>query len=412
MISQLKISGFKSLKDAVIPFGALTAFIGANASGKSNALEAIRVLQGLALAYSVRDVFDGRPDDVSRARWPGVRGGAAYACRRSAAKGPTSTQAVVARFEVVADVGEGLGVVTWGISVHPEDGIVLDEWLLVGTRPVFDTREAPNDGGPAIRARVWKGLGGGKGQPPICSFSPSSAILTQLRGERAQTPKNEETAAVVARALADVQFLDPAPAALRAYDLPGAKRILEHGELFASVVAGIEKDPPTRKAFMSWLQHLAPSPIEDLHLYSTELGQRMFGVREAGSGTVPALSLSDGTLRFAAIAAALFEPEPPRVLLLEEVENGVNATRLRLLVEMLRQRSATGHPQVVVTTHSPLLLAYLPPERYENVIWFWRDREDGATHALPVTQIPRFAQVVARTPLSELFAEGWLEAAL
>ena len=127
---------------------------------------------------------------------------------------------------------------------------------------------------------------------------------------------------------------------------------------------------------------------------------------------MPALSLSDGTLRFAAIAAALFEPDPPSVLLVEEIENGVNATRLRLLAELLRQRSSRGKPQVLVTTHSPLLLAYLPDEMYANIIWVWRDAESGSTRAVPVTEVPHLKEVVRRTPLNELFAQGWLEAAL
>jgi AAA15 family ATPase/GTPase len=48
MIRKSSIKNFKSYKEAEMPLSTLTFFIGANASGKSNALEAIRFLSWLA----------------------------------------------------------------------------------------------------------------------------------------------------------------------------------------------------------------------------------------------------------------------------------------------------------------------------------------------------------------------------
>jgi len=56
--------------------------------------------------------------------------------------------------------------------------------------------------------------------------------------------------------------------------------------------------------------------------------------------------LSDGTLRFAAIAAAFFQEDMPDILTIEEIENGIHASRLRLLVELLKTQTQslwTGH---------------------------------------------------------------------
>jgi predicted ATPase len=52
--------------------------------------------------------------------------------------------------------------------------------------------------------------------------------------------------------------------------------------------------------------------------------------------------LSDGTLRFAALTAAFFQPDMPAVLTIEEIENGIHAHRVRLLVELLRSQPYRG----------------------------------------------------------------------
>ena len=137
----------------------------------------------------------------------------------------------------------------------------------------------------------------------------------------------------------------------------------------------------------------------------------MFKLEEGGQ-EFPAPVLSDGTLRFAAIAAAFFQPDMPALLTLEEIENGIHASRLRLLVELLRNRAQEGKTQVIVTTHSPIVLAWLQPEEYKHTFFCKRDEETGESKILPLTEIPHFSEIVKKQPIGDLFAEGWMEAAL
>jgi len=97
---------------------------------------------------------------------------------------------------------------------------------------------------------------------------------------------------------------------------------------------------------------------------------------------------------------------------IEEIENGIHASRLRLLVELLRSRTAEGKTQVMVTTHSPVVLAWLKPEEYATTFYCHRDEETGESHIVPLNEIPRFNEIVAKQPISDLFAEGWMETAL
>jgi predicted ATPase len=74
---------------------------------------------------------------------------------------------------------------------------------------------------------------------------------------------------------------------------------------------------------------------------------------------VPGWLLSTGTLRILALLACLRHPDPPPLLVVEEIENGLDPRTLHLLVEEIRAAITFGTTQVVLTTHSPYLLDLL-----------------------------------------------------
>ena len=74
---------------------------------------------------------------------------------------------------------------------------------------------------------------------------------------------------------------------------------------------------------------------------------------------VPGWLLSTGTLRIVALLACLRHPKPPPVLIVEEIENGLDPRTLHLLVEEIRAAITEGTTQVILTTHSPYLLDLL-----------------------------------------------------
>lgn len=102
----------------------------------------------------------------------------------------------------------------------------------------------------------------------------------------------------------------------------------------------------------------------------------------------------------------------PGVMTIEEIENGIHASRLRLLMELLRNRAASGRTQIMATTHSPIVLAWLTEAEYAHTFYCRRDETSGESSICPLTQVPRFVEVVKRQPIADLFAEGWLEVAL
>ena len=78
---------------------------------------------------------------------------------------------------------------------------------------------------------------------------------------------------------------------------------------------------------------------------------------------VAASQVSDGMLLVLAYLAILYLPKPPRVLLIEEPENGIHPARLQevltILRDLVKEQSQT---QVVLTSHSPYVVSMFGPE--------------------------------------------------
>jgi predicted ATPase len=74
---------------------------------------------------------------------------------------------------------------------------------------------------------------------------------------------------------------------------------------------------------------------------------------------IPGWLLSTGTLRILGILACLRHPDPPPLLVIEEVENGLDPRTIHLLVEEFRAAMHAKKTQIIVTTHSPYLLDLL-----------------------------------------------------
>lgn len=100
-----------------------------------------------------------------------------------------------------------------------------------------------------------------------------------------------------------------------------------------------------------------------------------------GGPPVPASQVSDGMLLVLAYIAILHLPEPPRVLLVEEPENGIHFKRLQDVLTILRDLvKEQSHTQVILTTHSPYVVDLFEPKE----VTLCKKEDDGSisTHRL------------------------------
>jgi predicted ATPase len=431
MLKSIKISRFKSIEEATLTFGQLNFFIGTNASGKSNFFDALRLLQAMGYGFTVSEMFDGKAQAGGSVAWEGIRGGSERAVFRpnvgKSGKPKEKHTKTTCQLEITYHHGD-VGY-SYAIQLNPSDGIVQKEKFSYqnladgAISKVYETL----DRNPAafITAKVFSRGEDNKtrsGRKSHYDFNPNRPLLHQLR-QVADTELSEADWNAVdtfIQLLGDIQKLDVEPRLLRDYSKQTqAVRIGERGENFAALVKTILKDEKKKSAFTAWLKELTPTEIDEVKIGKGAVGEPIFGVRE-GRNTNYAPTLSDGTLRFSALTAALFQESSPHLLLLEEVDNGIHPTRLRLLVELLVQRTehltnsarlAEPSPQLFVTTHSPILLSWLPKESYKNVFHCSR-QENGASKIQPIAEIPSFMEIARKQPFGELFAEGWIENSL
>lgn len=401
MLTKITIRNFKSFRFAEIELGRWNLLVGANASGKSNFFDALRVLQGIGNGFTVREILDGkRKTDTSETR-DGIRGGSAFARLRG--------EGAADRFEVAAAGRMSDGRVwRYSITISPADGRVAGENLFVAGHDYFDTPAGDLPDPTLIGVRWFTGKPGGLRTWPVNGTRP---ILWRFVEGATAPEERRRVAEEIARQLADTLCFDPSPPMLRRYsELRQADRMGERGENFAAVVEALCADATTKDCFLGWLRALRSEGVDDVGTLRGARGGPLFLLRDRGR-EFPATVLGDGTLRFAALVAAFFQPAAPALLAIEGIERGIHANRARLLVELIRRLSSEGGPQVIATTHSPAVLAWLRASDYASTFFCRRDPETRETTIRPLLTLDYAESALATASLGDLFAEGWMEAA-
>jgi len=118
---------------------------------------------------------------------------------------------------------------------------------------------------------------------------------------------------------------------------------------------------------------------------------------------IPAGLASGGTLVTLAFLALAHLPEPRKLLLIEEPENVLHPGRLKEIVPMLRELTSQQGCQVIVTTHSSLLLDFVDPAE----VRLFRRNADENVEVYNVADVPDIRERLKYLMLGELvYNEG------
>jgi energy-coupling factor transporter ATP-binding protein EcfA2 len=137
-------------------------------------------------------------------------------------------------------------------------------------------------------------------------------------------------------------------------------------------------------------------------------GQKSLRLELTDGTVVAAENISEGLLYYLGFAA-IPHLAPVSALLVEEPENGLHPARIKEVVRILREISKTT--QVLIATHSPLVINEMQPE---DVTLVTRSVEAG-TEVTPIGKTQSFAERSKVYALGELwlsYADGETEAAL
>ena len=337
MIKSLRIQNLRCFQDCEVPLGPLTVLVGTNGSGKTTFLQAVQLLSKCSPGMEVKL-------DSKLLNEMGLELGGSLVWRNS--------EETPAELPIVLRA-----------TCH-----LSDETTPEPREFGLEATIGPGDFG-AIRAQFVDPHDESEGR------APRSAARSQGWARRATRPVQYYR--LDPRALKEPVELDPSR--------PDSSRVLgPQGHGFSTFL--LNSLAADRATFFEFETEFYKRFPEFGKLRIDPPGSRKHGLafKTIHGEVFPASGASDGAMLGLAFLAIAHQPDAPRILLVEEPENGVHFNKLREIMDTLRAVTTDKGIQVIVTTHSPYLLDLVEPE---EVRLFSKDPE-GAVHAVRMADIP------------------------
>jgi hypothetical protein len=162
--------------------------------------------------------------------------------------------------------------------------------------------------------------------------------------------------------------------------------------------------PEQRRQLLDRLREFYPS-LKDWTVKSLVYGWKNLRVTEdyGGSLSVNATHMNDGLLRVMAILAQAQSSHS--FLLFDEIENGINPELVEKLVSFLVNLDR----QVIVTTHSPMILNYIPDDVAREAVMLLYKQADGRTRCVRFFDLPEANEKLRALGPGEVFVDTKLE---
>lgn len=126
---------------------------------------------------------------------------------------------------------------------------------------------------------------------------------------------------------------------------------------------------------------------------------------------VDARGMSDGTLRFLAIVVAMLTNENNKLIVVEEVDNGLHPSRAKVLLNMLKELGKERNIDVLITTHNPALLDAAGTKMIPFITIAHRGNE-GQSELTLLEDINELPKLISAGNIGELTTNGKIESAL
>ncbi len=365
MIKSVRVVNFKSLATVTIPLGRFNCLVGMNGAGKSTVLQALDFLSQL-----MRGDVQGWLD---RRGWMAADLNCKLRNERNI------------RFNVSFATSDG-GMLTWMGAFNRTDLRCTQEEVVLIQGDQVDPKLL------RLSGQTYS-LGGRESQ--TIAFEYQGSILSALKDSELSPPLLEFRDAL--RRVRSLELLSPDK--LRKSARVGEHDIGAGGERLSAYLDNIKGEQKIK--LVALLQKFYPALV-DFKITSQKSGWKKLSVFEQFSGQkleTEALHLNDGLLR---ILAVLTQADADRsLLLLDEIENGINQEIVEMLVDTLIQ----SPQQLLVTTHSPLLLNYLPDDVAKDAVQFLYKTPQGETRRRNLFSIPRMAAKLEAMGPGDVFVD-------
>ena len=416
MITSISLVDFKNFEDELLNVGPLTVVVGANASGKSNIRDAFRFLHAIGRGYALTEIIGGKYGAGGQTEWKAIRGAPKEISR-------LQQEHEYYGFLVEVTIRCDQKTIFYSIEVRSDaqdfGGFrLVQESLSEGDRSIYTSRPGASDPvqaqGDATHLLLRMGkVGDQRKYGDRVAVRPNQPALTQI-GEHGRVRRShKEVVEYVIEVLGNMRFLDLVPDLMRQPAFPGQATLGDSGENLPTVLRTLCADPRRKDSLMAWTRELTPMDVANFEFpIDPVTGLVQLAIGESGGNRVSAYSMSDGTLRFLAMLAALLSDNPARLYFFEEIDNGIHPSRLRLLIDLLETQTEKGSMQVVTTSHSPDLLSIVNDRTFGNMSVVCRLEDASDSIIRPVSRIPNAADLRKTQGLGRLHASGWMEDAL
>jgi len=179
------------------------------------------------------------------------------------------------------------------------------------------------------------------------------------------------------------------------------KRFMTDGSNLPWVIDRLSKD---KKRFDAWIEHLktALPELENINTIEREDDKHRYLVLNYQGGLeIPSWMASDGTLRLLALTLPAYIKDFNGCYLIEEPENGIHPRAVESIIQSL---STVYNAQVLLATHSPVILSQIKPK---DVLCLSKT-EDGETDIVRGDKHPKLIDWQGTPNLSIMFASGVL----
>ena len=360
MLTTLAVANYRSINQLVIPLARLNLITGPNGSGKSNLYRALRllaetaqggVINALAREGGLESTFWAGPEVISRRMQQG-----------DVAIEPNVRQEV--KRLRLGFTGEDFSyAIALGLPIPQMSAFALDPqikhesiWAGPYYRPASELVERK---GPMIRARAereWQVL---------AQHTPMFDSLFDQVGSLHASPEVLRLRETIRGWRFYDHFRSDPDAPVRQPQLGTRTPVLHHDgrDLAAALQTILEiGDPGALHAAIS-------DAFPGARLNIDVLAGGRFGIQLFQEGLLRPLSaaeLSDGTLRYLLLIAALLTPRPPTMMVLNEPETSLHPDLLPALARLIVR--ASQHTQVWVVSHARRLIAALQQDPECNCI--------------------------------------------
>ena len=421
MITSIRLRDFKSFRDETLRFGPFTILVGANATGKSNLRDALRFLHGVTRGYTLAEIIGGKYGAAGQQEWEPIRGGPDEIIRMESPNGVGSRFSPPA-FEIqvdmiVADINYVYIMEVSRDHSGPNQFRITYESLRQSSHIIYEKQRSCPDSRTVDLSEYSKSDAIDPHSLPeeyrhrsSMDVSLDRPILLQMRDHQ-YTKFLESPVEPVIDVLSKCRFLRFSPDRMRIPSLP-RNSLGEYGENLSSVLNEICSDNQRSSILMSWINGLSSMDVTGLAFEQGCSGRIHLVMQEKSGQSISAHSISDGMLKFLAMAAILLRNDEPCLYVFEDIDSGIHPAQLHLLADLFERNTYKTNTQVLATTHSPDLITVVNDYTFENISVACRLEGSDASIIRSITDLPNVRKLRTSHGLGRLLSGGWMESTL